>query len=131
MPIKMKKNEKNENYIYICLLINNYPTQHIIIMKKILLLLVFVFSFNANSQTYYSQNFNLGGLNSWTTADLNNDGLQWAVLNASSIDASFGNGSLMSFSYNDNTNSAVTPNNLVTSPVIDLTAVTAGNASLF
>lgn len=100
-------------------------------MKKILLLLVFVFSFNANSQTYYSQNFNLGGLNSWTTADLNNDGLQWAVLNASSIDASFGNGSLMSFSYNDNTNSAVTPNNLVTSPVIDLTAVTAGNASLF
>ena len=58
-------------------------------MKKILLLFAILFTFNANSQTYYSQNFNTGGLNSWTTADLNNDGLQWSVLNASSVDPSF------------------------------------------
>ncbi len=100
-------------------------------MKKTLLLLCFVFSLSINAQTYYSQNFDTGGLNSWTTTDLNNDGLNWAVLNASSVDAAFGVGSLMSFSYNDATETAVTPNNLVTSPVINLTAVTASNVNLF
>jgi hypothetical protein len=72
----------------------------------------------------------LGDLNGWTTSDLNNDGLEWSVLNASSINAAFGAGSLLSFSYDDATETAVTPDNLVTSPAIDLSVVTDPNVYL-
>lgn len=100
-------------------------------MKKTLLFLCFAFTLGMNAQSHYSQNFNTPGLNSWTATDLNNDGLQWSNLNASGIEASLGAGSLVSFSYDDNTETAVTPNNLITSPVINLTAVTASNVNLF
>lgn len=80
------------------------------------------------SQTYYSQNFNTSGLNGWTSTDLNNDGKQWANLNTSSGFPSFGAGSLVSFSYQNN--QPLTPDNLITSPLIDLSTVTASNVYL-
>lgn len=102
-------------------------------MKKITLLFTLCFvSFLGFSQTtYYSEDFNAGNLNGWTTSDLNNDGLNWSVLNFSSVNAGFGNGSLMSFSFDDPSNVAVTPDNLVTSPAINLSLVTDPNVYLF
>ena len=102
-------------------------------MKKITLLLtLFLSSFLGFSQTtYYSEDFNAGNLNGWTTSDLNNDGLDWSVLNASSINSVFGSGSLMSFSYDDAADVPVTPDNLVTSPAINLSLVTDPNVYLF
>lgn len=102
-------------------------------MKKITLLLALFFSaFLGFSQTtYYSEDFNAGNLNGWTTSDLNTDGLEWSVLNASSINSVFGSGSLMSFSYDDASDAAVTPDNLVTSPAINLALVTDPNVYLF
>ena len=99
-------------------------------MKKITfiyaLLLVSSFSF---AQTYYSQNFDTGGLNSWVSTDLNTDGSVWAVLDASGIDANFGTGSLVSRSWTSSLG-PINPDNLITSPLINLTAVTASNVNL-
>jgi len=102
-------------------------------MKKTTLLLTFLFAsyFGFSQTTYYSEDFNNGDLNGWTTTDLNADGLEWAVLNASSINSVFGSGSLLSFSYDDAADVPVTPDNLVTSPAIDLTTATDPNAYLF
>ena len=102
-------------------------------MKKITLLLTFCFSsfFGFSQTTYYSEDFNAGSLNGWTTSDLNNDGLNWSVLNFSSVNAGFGSGSLMSFSFDDPSDVAVTPDNLVTSPAINLSLVTDPNVYLF
>jgi len=69
-------------------------------------------------------------LNSWISNDLDLDGLQWNNLDASAIEGSFGAGSLVSFSYDDNTSAAVAPDNLITSPLINLTGVTASNVFL-
>lgn len=99
-------------------------------MKKIYLLLCLVFYTFYNSQTYYSQDFNLSGLNGWTATDLNNDTYSWANLNASGIDPAFGSGSLVSFSFIDAINAAVTPNNLVTSPLINLSTASPTNLKL-
>lgn len=101
-------------------------------MKKITLLItLFLSSFFGFAQTiYYSEDFNGGDLNGWTSTDLNSDGLEWSVLDASSINSAFGAGSLLSFSYDDATDTAVTPDNLVTSPAIDLSGVTESNVYL-
>jgi hypothetical protein len=102
-------------------------------MKKITLLIgLFFITFIGFAQTtYYSEDFNAGNLNGWTTSDLNSDGLEWSVLNASGINSAFGNGSLLSFSYDDATEAPVTPDNLVTSPAIDLSVVADPNVYLF
>ncbi len=99
-------------------------------MKKIYFLVALLFAISFNAQTYYSQNWNTAGLNGWTNTDLNNDTYVWSNLNAGGINAAFGSGSIVSFSYIDAINSAVTPNNLITSPLIDLTAATASNLKL-
>ena len=94
-------------------------------MKKITLLFLFLFALQSQAQTYYSENFE-GGLNGWTTVDLDGDTNEWASLNASTINSNLGLGSLVSFSYTS-TLGPLTPDNLATSPAIDLTAVTASN----
>lgn len=101
-------------------------------MKKITFLVTLMLtSFYGFSQTsYYSNDFE-AGLGGWVATDLNNDTYNWAILNASSVNAALGNGSLMSFSYNNSPPLAITPNNLVTSPAINLTAVTDSNLYLF
>lgn len=97
-------------------------------MKKILFMACILMFGIHQSQTYYSQNFNTSGLNGWTSTDLDNDGKQWVNMNASSLSQSLGAGSLASFSYQNN--QALTPNNLITSPLIDLSTVTASNVYL-
>jgi hypothetical protein len=101
-------------------------------MKKTTLLIYLFFTslFGFAQTTYYSEDFNNGELNGWTTTDLNSDGLEWAVLNASTINSAFGNGSLLSFSYDDAADVPVTPDNLITSPAIDLSVVTDSNLYL-
>lgn len=99
-------------------------------MKRILTIMGILLFGIHQSQTYYSQDFNTPGLNGWTSTDLNNDGYQWNNESFSSDFPSFGSGSLVSYSYIDATNSAITPNNLITSPLINLSAVTATSVSL-
>ncbi|MDR6921491.1 T9SS-dependent choice-of-anchor J family protein [Chryseobacterium sp. 2987] len=96
-------------------------------MKKILFMACILMFGIHQSQTYYSQNFNTG-LNGWTSTDLDGDGKQWATINASNGFPSLGAGSLISYSYQNNV--ALTPNNLITSPLIDLSTVTASNVYL-
>jgi hypothetical protein len=102
-------------------------------MKKTTLGLLMLFTsvLGFAQTTYYSEDFESEDLNGWVSNDLDTDGLEWTVLNASGINSAFGNGSLLSFSYDDATTSAVTPDNLVTSPAIDLSAVTDPNVYLF
>lgn len=98
-------------------------------MKKITFIAVTLLLTLSNlsfGQTYYSEDFE-GGLNGWVSTDLDADTYQWAVLNASSINSNIGTGSLVSFSYDDATEAPLTPDNLATSPAIDLTAVTGSN----
>lgn len=100
-------------------------------MKKITLLILFLVALQSQAQTYYSENFEGGTLNGWVSADLDGDTKQWAPLNASSIDANLGTKSMVSFSYDDAAQAPLTPDNLVTSPAINLTAVTASNVFFF
>ncbi|MFP8895652.1 choice-of-anchor J domain-containing protein [Chryseobacterium sp. EZn1] len=94
-------------------------------MKKILFsVLILIFGIHY-SQTYYSQDFNTGGLNGWVSTDIDGDGKQWFYGSASNIYPNLGSGSMASYS-----KQALTPNNLITSPLIDLSAVTASNAYL-
>lgn len=95
-------------------------------MKKITLLIAFFFCsfFGFAQTTYYSENFQSGGLNGWTVNDTDGDGNNWSILNASGANALAVPGSLMSFSWTQNLGS-LDPDNLVTSPAIDLTGATA------
>jgi hypothetical protein len=95
-------------------------------MKKITLLLTLFFCslFGFAQTTYYSENFQSGNLSGWTVNDTDGDGYNWSVLNASSANASAVPGSLMSFSWTQSSG-ALDPDNLVTSPAIDLTGATA------
>jgi hypothetical protein len=90
-------------------------------MKKTTLLLSLLFTSLCGfaQTTYYSENFESGDLSGWSAVDTDGDGYNWDVLDASSINANFGNGALVSFSYDGNANVALTPDNLVTSPAID------------
>ncbi|PIF45902.1 cleaved adhesin domain-containing protein [Chryseobacterium sp. 52] len=97
-------------------------------MRKILFILSILIYGVHHSQTYYSQDFNTPGLNGWVSTDLNNDTYQWANQNASVLSPNFGTGSLTSYSYVNG--GAVTPDNLITSPLIDLGTVTASNVKL-
>ncbi|UKB85656.1 choice-of-anchor J domain-containing protein [Chryseobacterium sp. MEBOG06] len=99
-------------------------------MKKILFIIgIFLFGLY-QSQTYYSQNFNTPGLNGWVSTDIDGDTYQWSNMNVSSINPDFGTGSLVSFSYISVINAGVTPDNLVTSPLINLGTVSASNVFL-
>lgn len=95
-------------------------------MKKITLLIsLFLTSFIGFAQTtYYSENFQSGGLSGWTVNDTDGDGNNWSILNASSVNALAVPGSLMSFSWTQSLGS-LDPDNLVTSPAINLTSATA------
>ncbi|MCT2562703.1 T9SS-dependent choice-of-anchor J family protein [Chryseobacterium herbae] len=97
-------------------------------MKKILFFMGILISGIHFSQTYYTQDFNTTGLNSWVSTDIDGDGKQWINSNLSSVNAGLGTGSLISRSWTSA--GAITPNNLITSPLINLGLVTASNAYL-
>lgn len=87
-------------------------------MKKIFIPFFALLLSNASiAQTYYSENFESG--NTWTYSDLDGDGNIFGLVNASSVSSSFGVKSLLSYSWY---NSAYTPDNLATSPKINLPA---------
>ncbi|WPO92249.1 choice-of-anchor J domain-containing protein [Chryseobacterium sp. HR92] len=92
-------------------------------MKKILITMSILLFGIHYSQTFYSQDFNTAGMNGWTSTDIDGDGNQWANLNASGINVNLGTGSLVSYSYKSN--QALTPNNLITSPLINLSTASA------
>lgn len=96
-------------------------------MKKILIATCILLFGIYYSQTYYSQDFSALGLNGWVSTDLDGDGKQWDNLNASSLDSNLAAGSLVSYSYK---NQVLTPDNLITSPLIDLSSVTAASVFL-
>lgn len=106
----------------------NIETQQNLItklMKKTLLFLCILFFGIHHSQTYYFQNFNTGGLNGWTSTDLDGDSYSWYIINGSyPTDPNFGSGFLASSSFFD------VPNNLITSPLINLTGIIASNLRL-
>lgn len=97
-------------------------------MKKILFAVCILMFGIYHSQTYYSQDFNTAGLNGWVSTDIDGDGKQWLNANASGIYPNLGSGTLVSYSYKNG--QALTPNDLITSPLINLSAVTASNAFL-
>ncbi|MFM2213368.1 MAG: hypothetical protein RL427_631 [Bacteroidota bacterium] len=102
-------------------------------MKKTTFLLTLLFTSLCGfaQNTYYSQDFESGDLSGWTVTDSDGDGYDWNVLNASSVNTNIGTGSLMSFSWTSTTG-PLDPDNLVTSPAIDLTGATAeSNMYLF
>ncbi len=96
-------------------------------MKKNLLLLFAMILGMYQAQTYYSENFDTS-FGNWARADLDGDGYNWMLASASSVNANFGSGTLISYSYYNNV--ALTPDNLITSPLIDLTSA-ADNLYLF
>ena len=79
------------------------------------------------AQTYYTENFESGNGTSWVYTDLDADGNNFVIANASGLNAAFGVKSLASFSYTS-TLGALTPNNLVTSPAI---VIPTGGSNLF
>ncbi|WP_313091263.1 Omp28-related outer membrane protein [Chryseobacterium flavum] len=87
-------------------------------MKKILIITGILLFGIHYSQTLYTQDFNAPGLNGWVSTDIDGDGNQWSKIDASNLSGDFGTGSLISYSYKSN--QALTPNNLITSPLIDL-----------
>ncbi|KFF23098.1 choice-of-anchor J domain-containing protein [Chryseobacterium sp. JM1] len=97
-------------------------------MKKILFFVGILISGIHFSQTYYSQDFNTAGLNNWVSTDIDGDGKQWSNVNASSLSSNFGTGALISYSYLSG--AALSPNNLITSPLINLGSVSASNVVL-
>lgn len=101
-------------------------------MKKTTFLLTLLFTSLCGfaQNTYYSEDFESTDLSGWTATDSDGDGFNWDVLNAGGINAIFGNGSLVSFSYDDASQAALSPDNLVTSPAIDLTTAT-GESNLY
>lgn len=94
-------------------------------MKKILIATGILLFGIYHSQTYYSQDFNTAGLNGWTSTDIDGDGKQWSNINASILDANLGTGSLVSYSYLNQGYQVLTPDNLITSPLIDLSTASA------
>ncbi len=88
------------------------------LLNLILLLLTTVSNF-ANSQVYYSENFESGNGTSWKYSDLDGDGYKFQILNASAISSDFGTKSLVSYSYSSSAG-ALSPDNLVTSTAITL-----------
>lgn len=94
-------------------------------MKKILIATGILLFGIYHSQTYYSQDFNTAGLNGWTSTDIDGDGKQWSNINASSLDANLGTGSLVSYSFLKQGSQILTPDNLITSPLIDLNTASA------
>ena len=50
-------------------------------MIRLLKLTVILYAFPLFSQTYFSENFESGNLDQWTTVDSDGDGYTWAINN--------------------------------------------------
>ena len=93
-------------------------------MKKILTLLfaLMAFIFCAKAQTFLSESFESGTLPAgWTIIDSDGDGFNWQPEIAQYTTHS-GNGCIVSASYDNATNTALTPDNWLITPAINLTS---------
>jgi len=99
-------------------------------MKKLLLSLAFISATitNVNAQiTVLSENFNGAPPSGWTMSDVDGDGKNWGVQDYATHTrpgVASGGKMLVSFSYDNPTNTALSPNNYIFSPVMDLSAHT-------
>jgi hypothetical protein len=99
-------------------------------MKKILLSFAFVLATVTcvNAQiTVLSENFNGTPPSGWTMSDADADGKNWGVQDYATHTrpgVASGGKMLVSFSYDNPTNTALNPNNYIFSPVMDLSAHT-------
>ncbi|WP_164467987.1 GEVED domain-containing protein [Epilithonimonas vandammei] len=91
-------------------------------MKKTLLGLAFValpmFGF---AQTYFSDNFDDEDISDWTLYDQDGDGYNWETVNLGTGYT----GAIASYSYDNASSSALTPNNYIVSPAINLSTATS------
>jgi len=76
-----------------------------------------LFAAGINAQVHYSQNFESGGGTDWKYTDLDNDGKNFQISNASSLYSGIGTKSLVSYSWY---NTVLTPDNLVSSTPITI-----------
>lgn len=95
-------------------------------MKK-LFTLVFAFlalMISANAQTLLSESFDNGTLpTGWTTVDNDGDGFNWTLsTNPSSIPTHTGDGAILSYSYDNDSYTALTPDNWLITPQITIPA---------
>ena len=93
----------------------------IIIMRKNLLRLTFLtlplFGF---SQTYFSDNFDDENITDWTLYDEDGDGHNWETVALTGLTPA-----IASYSFDNETESALTPNNYIVSPAINLSTATS------
>ena len=91
-------------------------------MRKHLLKLAFltlpIFGF---SQTYFSDNFDDEDISNWTLYDEDGDGYNWETVNLGTGYT----GAIASYSYDNASSSALTPNNYIVSPAINLSTATS------
>ncbi len=75
------------------------------------------FFVNLQAQVFFSDNFDDEDISDWTSIDADGDGIPWFPA-ALGID---GSGSMISYSWNPQTQLPLTPENYITTPAIDLT----------
>jgi len=96
-------------------------------MKKLLLPIAAVlFSAGINAQTYFSEDFS-GGIGTWATTDSDGDGNNWGIFTSTAPNDAFGD-CITSASWATN---ALTPDNWIVSPAIDLTTSAASVSLLW
>lgn len=94
------------------------------------LLILFIGISSMQAQVYFSDNFNDNDLSNWTLHDLDGDDSNWETINFEQVIPSFGSGTLISYSESvDEVNRD--PDNLMVSPLIDLTDVSPEGLILF
>ncbi len=90
-------------------------------MRKILFSCVAIVAFGlAQSQVYFSDNFDSGNMSAWTLYDQDGDGHQWQTV---ALDPPI-TPAIASYSYDNATGTALTPDNYIVSPAIDLSSAT-------
>ncbi len=89
-------------------------------MKKLLCVLPLLIAANGFGQTYFSDNFNTGNLSAWKLYDRDGDGHNWEPVALPDLSPA-----IASYSYDNATNQALTPDNFIVSPAIDLTSAVA------
>ncbi|WP_333853698.1 GEVED domain-containing protein [Epilithonimonas sp.] len=91
-------------------------------MKKSLLRLAFLaLSMFGFGQTYFSDNFDDENISDWTLYDQDGDGYNWETVNLGTGYT----GAIASYSYDNASSSALTPNNYIVSPAINLSTATS------
>lgn len=96
--------------------------------KKLLSLSIFMLiSLTYVNAQIFSEDFE-NGQGNWIFTDIDQDGYNWSISNAGSLNPIYGSGSIVSWSYIDNVG-VLQPDNLATSPSISIPA-TSNNAYL-